>query len=567
MKKIDGISLEVIWSRLISIVDEMAINLKRMSFSTIVREANDYACVLFDCYGNSIASNSIAIPSFIGTLPRTIKSIFKKFPPDSLHEGDVVVTNDPWIGSGHLPDISVVSPIFRKGTLIGFSGSVAHASDVGGRLWSADAKELFEEGVRIPIMKLYRSGKPNQDLLEFFLANVRVPEQVNGDINAQVMASEVMSDRLNELLNEYDLEGMESFSQEIVRRTEQIMRKEITRIPDGTYHHVVCADGFESPVKIVCTLTVEGADIRIDYKGTSPQSQRGINVVLNYTYSFSMYAIKCVLLPDIPINEGCFRPCTVSAPEGSILNPRFPAAVGARHVIGHFTPYAVLGALSQVVPDRVIAEGGTSGYPYFGGTDKHTRKFTQFLPMAGGFGAHHNRDGENCLYFPSNASNVPVEIVEAMSPLQIIRKEFITDSGGPGKFRGGCGQEFIIRANDEVLPLTMSMITERTRFPANGILGGKPGCTRKTILNDNETPHPKLQISFPPGSSLSTVVPGGGGYGNPLERDPARVAQDVKLGFVSIEKAREDYGVVLDGISGEVLVEETMTLRREAQNG
>ena len=566
MKKIDSITLEVIWSRLISIVDEMAINLKRMSFSTIVREANDYACVLFDRHGNSIASNSIAIPSFIGTLPRTIKAVFKEFPPETLNDGDVVVTNDPWIGSGHLPDISIVSPIYRKGKLIGFSGSVAHASDVGGRLWSADAKELFEEGIRIPVMKLYRSGKPSRDLFELFLANVRVPEQVKGDINAQVMASEVMSNRINELLIEYELEDMEEFSQEIIRRTEAAMRNEIAQIPDGTYSHEVCADGFESPINIVCALTVDGSDINIDYTGTAAQSQRGINVVLNYTYSFSMYAIKCVLLPEIPLNEGCFRPCKVSAPQGSILNPTYPAAVGARHVIGHFTPYAVLGALSQVLPDRVIAEGGTSGYPYFGGTDQQGRKFTQFLPMSGGFGAHHHRDGENCLYFPSNVSNVPVEVVEAMSPLQILRKEFVTDSGGPGKFRGGCGQEFVIRADDDVLPLTMSMITERNRFPAKGILGGKPGCKRKMVINDSETPHPKLQISFPAGWKISAVVPGGGGYGNPLEREPERVAQDVKLGLVSMEKARQDYGVLLDATSGEVLPEKTRELRREMQN-
>jgi len=565
----DSITLEVIWSRLISIVDEMAITLKRMSFSTIVREANDFACVLFNERGESIAQSSLSIPSFIGCLPRTIKLMLERFPPEALAEGDVLITNDPWIGAGHLPDIVVVAPIHRSGKLIGFSGSIAHASDVGGRLWSADAGELFEEGIRIPVMKLYRCGEPNQDLLEMILANVRVPEQVLGDISAQVIANEMIVKRLDELLTEYEQEDLEELSQEVIRRSEQAMRNEIERISDGTYRHTVHADGFESPVTICCTLTVEGSDLRVDYAGSSSQSRRGINVVPNYTFSFTMYAVKCALLPHIPNNEGCFRPVDVCAPEGTIFNPRFPAAVGARHIIGHYIPYAVFGALARVIPERVIADSGTSGYPYFGGTDERGRKFTQFLPTAGGLGARHDKDGENCLYFPSNVSNVPVEVVEAMTPLQIDRKEFATDSGGPGKFRGGCGQEFVIRIKDgaDIPPLTMSMITERTIFPANGIAGGKPGCTRVTVLNDGETPHPKLQVPFPPGTRIFTLAPGGGGYGDPLERDPVLVAQDVRLGLVSHERAREDYGVVLDLNTGEVLIEETLKLRKEMSRG
>ena len=566
---IDSITLEVIWSRLISIVDEMAITLKRMSFSTMVQEANDYACVLFDARGNSLAQSSLSIPSFIGCLPRTIKLMLKIFPPETLAEGDVLITNDPWIGAGHLPDIVVVAPIFREKRLIGFSGSIAHASDIGGRLWSADANELFEEGIRIPVMKLYRAGQPNQDLFEMILANVRVPEQVRGDISAQVMANEMITQRLKELLTEYRIETLEEISYEIISRSERAMRKEIERIPDGTYRHTVQADGFESPITISCSLTSDGSDLRVDYTGSSPQSRRGINVVPNYTFSFTMYAIQCALLPHVPNNEGCFRPVKVTAPEGSILNPRFPAAVGARHIIGHYMPYAVFGALSQVIPERVIADCGTSGYPYFGGTNEQGRKFTQFLPTAGGFGARHDKDGENCLYFPSNVSNVPAEVVEALTPLQIDRKEFTIDSGGPGKFRGGCGQDFVIRVKEgaNVPPLTMSMITERNLFPAEGIAGGRAGNLRKTVLNDGEIPHPKMQIFFPPGSRIFNQTPGGGGYGNPLERDPFRVAQDVKLDLVSLEKAREDYGVVLDPETGVVLIEETKKLRKEMAHG
>jgi len=566
---IDSITLEVIWSRLISIVDEMAITLKRMSFSTFVREANDYACVLFDAKGNSLAQSSLSIPSFIGCLPKTIKQMLQHFPPPTLVDGDVLITNDPWIGAGHLPDVVVVAPIYRKSTLIGFSGSIAHASDVGGRLWSADANELFEEGIRIPVMKLYRAGQLNEDLFGMMLANVRVPEQVQGDIRAQVMANETIARRLSELMDEYELKDLEEVSHEIISRSEKAMRREIKQIPDGTYRHAVHADGFESPVTLACSLTVEGSNIRVDYTGSSPQSRRGINVVPNYTFSFTLYAIKCALLPYVPNNEGCFRPVEVTAPEGTILNPRFPAAVGARHIIGHYMPYAVFGALAQVIPERVIADSGTSGYPYFGGTDEHGRKFTQFLPTSGGYGARHDKDGENCLYFPSNVSNVPVEVVEALTPLQIERKEFAIDSAGPGKFRGGCGQEFVIRVEEQtdLPPLTMSMITERTLFPPNGIAGGRAGSKRVTLLNVGETPHPKMQILFPPGSRIYNRTPGGGGYGNPLERDPMKVALDVKLGLVSILKAQEDYGVVLDPGSGEVLLKETVDLRKEMSRG
>jgi len=563
MEKMDSILLEVIWSRLISIVDEMAITLKRMSFSTIVREANDYACVLFDDKGNSLAQSSLSIPSFIGCLPRTIKLMLEIFPPDQLEEGDVLITNDPWIGAGHLPDIVVVAPIYNKRRLIGFSGSIAHASDVGGRLWSADSNELFEEGIRIPVMKLYRAGTPNQDLFDLLLSNVRVPEQVRGDISAQVSSNEMIAERLKEILAEYGIETLEEISFEITSRSEKAMRREIEQIPDGTYHHTVRADGFESPIMISCSLTVHGSDLLIDYTGTSPQSRRGINVVPNYTFSFTMYAVQCALLPRVPNNEGCFRPVKVSAPEGSILNPRFPAAVGARHIIGHYLPYAVFGALAHVIPERVIADCGTSGYPYFGGVNEGGLKFTQFLPTAGGFGARYDKDGENCLYFPSNVSNVPAEVVEALTPLQIDKKEFIMDSGGPGKFRGGCGQEFNIRMKDgvKVPPLTMSMITERNIYPAEGVAGGRAGSVRKTFLNDGDTPHPKMQILFPVGSYIRNFTPGGGGYGNPLDRNPRKVAQDVRYGLVSFQKAREEYGVVLDSESFEILKEETDKLR------
>ena len=358
-KEFDPISLEILWGRLISVVDEAAATLVRTSFSTIVKESNDYACVLLDPRGDGLANNTASIPSFIATLPRTMKHFLKVYPPTQWKPGDVIMTNDPWLASGHLPDITMAMPIFYRGKLVAFAGTIAHSPDIGGSIWSADARELFEEGIRIPPMKIYEEGRPNLTLIDMIRANVRVPEMVIGDLNAQIMSQTMCRNRLVEFMEEYGLEDLTDLSRVIQGKAEVIMRQAISEVPDGVYEKTVEMDGFDRPVRIQCRITVTGSELEVDYEGTSPQIDRGLNCVMAYTESYTTYPIKCALDPFTPKNEGSYRPITVKAPEGSILNPRFPAPVNARQLIGHFLSAAVFGALVKAIPERVIADSGS----------------------------------------------------------------------------------------------------------------------------------------------------------------------------------------------------------------
>lgn len=544
---IDSITLEIIWSRLIALVDEAAVALKRMAFSTIVRESNDFCCVLLDARGNSVAQNTKAIPIFIASIGITARRMLERFPPESLRPGDVLITNDPWLATGHLNDFTVITPLFREGRLLALAGSVAHASDIGGRLWSADAREVFEEGLRVPITKLYRAGEPNDLLFEVIRANVRVPDEVTGDLQAQVLANETMGRGLLRLLDEYGLAEADGIFAEVIDRSEGAMQRAIRALPAGTYTHAIMIDGFEKEVRIAIALTVGDGDIRVDYTGTSEQSDRGINSVPNYTFAYTAYALKCALTPLVPNNEGSYRPIRVWAPEGTILNPRFPAAVGARGRTGHFLTFAVFGALAQAVPDRVLADSGGAGFLFLGGYDRRGRKFTHLFPMNGGLGARPAKDGISCLAFPANCSNAPVEVVETLTAIQVNRKELLTDSGGPGRFRGGCGLAIDLEVvRDLPLPeVTVSVMAERAKHPAGGLCGGLPGSRQEGILNGSIPVHPKKQIVVRAGDRLAFRTPGGGGFGDPRNRDPGLVARDVRLGFVSPEAAREHYGVAL----------------------
>jgi N-methylhydantoinase B len=343
-KKFDPISLEIMWSRLISITDEAAATLVRTSFSPILRESNDYATVLLDSNGDSLANNTGSVPSFIATLSGTMKHFLKEYPQNQWKPGDVIMTNDPWMASGHLPDITMAMPIFYKGKLVAFAGTTAHSPDIGGSIWSADTRELFEEGIRIPPLKLYEGGKINPSLIKMIQANVRVPEMVVGDLNAQIAAQTMSKNRLVEFMEEFRLEDLTDISNITQSKAEQIMRNAIIEVPDGVYEKTVELDGFDEPIRIQCKITVKGSEIEVDYEGTSSQINRGLNCVLSYTHALTTYSIKCALDPLTPKNEGSYRPITVKAPEGSILNCRFPAPVNARQIVGHFLTAAVFGA-------------------------------------------------------------------------------------------------------------------------------------------------------------------------------------------------------------------------------
>ena len=542
-KEFDPISLEILWSRLISVVDEAAATLVRTSFSTIVKESNDYACILMDSRGDSLANNTASIPSFIATLPRTMKHFLREYPQDQWSPGDVIMTNDPWLASGHLPDITMAMPIFHRGKLVAFVGTIAHSPDIGGSIWSADARELFEEGIRIPPLKLYEQGNPNATLLNMIRANVRVPEMVVGDLNAQMTAQTICRTRLVDFMEEYGLEDLTGLSAVIQKKTEAIMRRAIHDIPDGIYEKAVEMDGFDQPIRIQCRITVRGDELEVDYQGTSSQIDRGLNCVMAYTESYTTYPIKCALDPFTPKNEGSYRPITVQAPPGCILNPRFPAPVNARQLIGHFLSAAVFGALAEAIPDRVIADSGSQPTLrlLFTGKGLDGEKFSSVLFANGGMGARPHKDGLSCIPFPTNSSCGSIEIQEAIMPLLFRKKEMIRDSGGPGKFRGGLGQEIVIEVRGEE-PIRVSIITDRHHHPAQGFKGGMAGAPTRIVLNDGQYVHPKSQSILNPGDRLKVHYPGGGGFGPPKDRERDRVDKDLREGMISPETAQMIYG-------------------------
>ena len=540
----DPVSLEIFWSRLISIADESAAALLRTSFSTIVRESNDFATALMDANGDSLSENTAGIPSFVGILPRTLKHFLARYPKDQWRPGDIVMTNDPWMATGHLPDVTMAAPIFHRGRLVGFSGSIAHLPDIGGAPWGCDARELFEEGLRIPPLKFYSEGRQNADLTEMILGNVRVPDQVMGDLQAQVTSNRVCARRLAEFLDDAGMVDLTSLSRALQDRAEIAMRRAIEAVPDGVYHSSVDADGFDADeTHIECTITVKGSDLHIDYAGTSKQIGRGLNSVMNYTYAYSVYPIKCALDPMTPRNEGSYRSVTVDAPLGSILNPRYPAPCNARQLTGHLLAGAIYGALAQAVPGKVTAESGSAPTlrSVYGGVDHQGNRFSQILFASGGMGASAVKDGLATTAFPTNAGAGSIEAFESISPMIVWKKEFRADSGGPGTFRGGLGQDVEVEVRSPE-PVRLSLLSDRQKYAPRGLLGGKEGAMVSITLADGTKPHPKSRSMLSPGDRLSMRFSGGGGYGDPGKRDPEAVARDVRDGYVSAEAAARDYG-------------------------
>jgi N-methylhydantoinase B len=539
--RIDPVTLEILWSRLVTVTNEQAAALQRTSFTPIVRESGDLSAAVFDARGRMLAQAVTGTPGHINSLATSMVHFLAAFPPETLSPGDILITNDPWKTSGQLNDLSVVTPVFRQGRLVGFFGNTCHAMDIGGRGLSADASEVYEEGLYLPMTKLYDAGQPNEELLRILGANVRAPYEVLGDVHAQVAGNQVGADRLLEYLDDFDLPDLEALGEEILGRSERAMRDAIAALPDGDYDKTIHTDGLDEPVRIQCRVTVRGDEIVVDYSGSSGQVDRGMNVVLNYTAAYTSYALKCAISPEVPHNDGSFRPVSTTAPEGSILNPRWPAAVAARHIVGHFLPHAVFGALAQVIPDRVLAEGaGNIWLTTVRGTGRD--RFITVFFAAGGTGARPTKDGLSTTSFPSGIATAPVEIIETTSPLVIRKKELRQDSGGPGRFRGGLGQTIEVEVPTGE-PFIVSSLADRMRFPAQGYLGGKPGGPGGFRTSLGTRPNPKLSLPLPAGTRFTLELPGGGGFHDPLERDPEAVARDVAEGLVSPRAAERDYGV------------------------
>ena len=564
----DPITLEILWRRLISIVDEADGSVARTAFSSLLRDAHDYTCMFTDRFGRELAQGSFATPGQSGAMALGIKNLVNKFPADHYQPGDVFITNDPWALAGHLNDVCVMSPVFYEDKLAAFTACVFHHSDIGGRV-ASDNHDVFEEGLFIPFIKLYDKGVLNESVLDMIRWNVRTADEVIGDIRSQIAANHVCADKVRQMLRESGLDTLDDLADQIIGLTEKSMREEIDKIPDGTYRArgVIEQMAGKEDIVIEARVDVSGRDIIVDLEGSSGQVNWGGNVVFNFTFAYVFMAVKSMFAPDIPNNEGCARPIRLSAPEGTVVNCAFPAAVAARMGVGHFLTEVIYRALSQVLPGRVIAaSGGTpAAMNVFYGRRKGGKPWHSVIIRGGGMGAGAANDGNYVYIFPANGANTPVEIFESDTPLIVEKRELLPDSGGTGKMKGGLGKREVFRVPDDgyapLPPVNLGIQAGRFAYPAEGLFDGKPGSKAQFLVNGNPGNSYGL-TQLVPGDVVTIDAPGGGGYGAALTRDPEAVADDVREGYVSVESARENYGVVVDAGTFRVDMEATMKLRR-----
>jgi N-methylhydantoinase B len=568
-RRFDPITLEILWRRLVSIVDEADASVARTAFSSLLRDAHDYTCMFTDSRGQELVQGTFCTPGQAGAMALGVKKIVTSIPLGDYRPGDVFIVNDPWLLAGHLNDVCVLSPIFFKNRPVAFTACVFHHADIGGRV-ASDNREVHEEGLFIPLTRLYRAGRLNEDVLRLIRWNVRTPEEVTGDIRSQVAANHVCARKVVEMLSDEGLDTLDGLADEIIARTEGSMRSAIARIPDGTYPHegLIEGAGRRKDVTIRLTVTVKGSHLHVDFTGTSPQVDWGGNVVYHFTYAYVFMAVKAAFDPDVPINEGAIRPVTMSAPEGCVVNCRFPAAVAARMQIGHFMTEMVFKALAAATPHQIIAgSGGTPAQTnIFYGRRHNGKHWHTMIIRGGGLGASSRLDGHHCAIFPANGANTPVEIFESDTPLVVSERGLLTDTGGPGRMRGGLGRKMTIRVPDDEFgphpPVTVAVQAGRFRYPPEGMFGGRPGTTARFERN-RQPADPSGLTHCERGDVIEFHSAGGGGYGDPLERDPEAVQADVADGYVSIERARADYGVVIDPGTLKVDLEASRKLRED----
>jgi len=552
------IHLQVMWNRLIAVVEEQAQTLIRTAFSTTVREAGDLAAGVFDTEARMLAQAVTGTPGHVNSMANGVRHFLAAYPLESMRPGDHFITNDPWYTSGHLHDLTVVSPVFKGGRPVALFACTCHVVDIGGRGFGPDGRQVFEEGLAIPIMPAMRAGVINETLIAFVRANVREPHLVEGDIYSYIASNEAGARRLSAMMDEFALADLGDLGAHIVARSRAATLAEIAKLPKGTYHNHLRMDGYDRPVDLVCALTVGEDGIDVDFTGTSGASLFGINVVLNYCQAYAAFGVKCLVAPAIPNNAGSLEPIRVTAPEGSILNVPRPWPVAARHVIGQMLPDVVLGCLDQAIPGRAPAEGASSlwnpqlrGGPSAidaaasEGGNVHSPEFDIVIFNSGGSGARPGKDGLDATAFPSGVRTMPVEATEQVAPIVIWRKELRPDSGGAGTWRGGAGQTIVIAAEDDA-PFAVLATFDRIDNPARGRAGGGTGAAGAVALLSGERMKGKGTQSIPAGERLRLDLPGGGGHGDPFGRAPERVAADVRDGLVSTANARALYGVVVD---------------------
>ena len=531
-RKFDAATLQIIWRRLISTVDEASATLMRTSFSTLVRESNDFSCVVTDGRGYLLAQAAISIPSFIGTLPRTVRHFIDVVGASNMKPGDVFISNDPWTGTGHLPDINVVKPIFHGGQIVAFAASTAHATDIGGRGGSVEMRDVFEEGFQIPALKLMDANGPDQTLIALLRANVRAPDEVVGDLYAQVTGLETVEGRVKSMLTEYAMSDMVELAREIHDRSEAVMKSGIAKVPKGRYKINASIDSFAQPMKFDVAVSFDGDRCRVDFENVPPQvSGSSINSIYAYTAAFTLYALKCVLAPELPNNDGAWRPFEINVPPGTILNHRFPTSGLWRHYLGHQCAANVLAALAEVLPEKVIAPSGSA--PLWGlqftGVDRQGESFARFFMFNGGMGASAVHDGASVLSWPSNISGVPVEYMERLAPLSVKRKVLRAGSGGAGRHRGGLGMEVEFEV-EETTPLALVFSGGHLREPALGLMGGSPGANGEFLINGVAS-NPSTMHELKTGDRFTIRTPGGGGFGVPNDRPVELLETDRVNGY------------------------------------
>ena len=543
------IRYQVMWDRLTTIVEEQARTLIRTGFSVSTREAGDVSAGVFDLQGRMLAQAVTGTPGHINSMALSVGHFIEKFPIKKMKEGDVFLTNDPWKGTGHLHDIVVVTPTFKNGRVVALFACTTHVVDIGGIGMAPDGKQIYHEGLYIPLMYLFKAGQLNETLIDFVHYNCRESKQVEGDIYALANCNDVGSDRLRAMMVQYKIEDLNELAETIIESTRNAMRAAISKLPITTTTNTMKIDGYDEEIVLKAKLSVVNDTIVIDYEGSSPISDFGINVPKCYTDAYTSFGVKCVVAPEVPNNAGSLAHIIVKAPEGCILNAPHPCAVVARSSIGHMLPDVVFGCLHKLLPGRVPAEGTSCLWNLRLGaghgittrdpdTKLENTTFTAMSFHSGGAGARPNKDGLSATPFPSGVRNVPVEVLEAITPIVIWRKELRQNSGGAGQFRGGLGQRMVV-GNREKAEFAIFGTFDRVKNPARGRDGGKPGATGSLTLTSGKKLKGMGRQVIPMGEELIIEMPGGGGYGNPKSRDRKKIMEDIRAGLISADNVKE----------------------------
>ena len=567
MTAIIATRLQVMWNRLLAIVEEQGQTLIRAAFSPIVRECGDISAGIFDLQGRMLAQAVTGTPGHINTMAEAVKTLRDRFPLQEMKPGDIYVTNDPWIASGHLNDFLLLMPAFRKGQVVGFTSCTSHLVDLGGLGMGPEGSDIYDEGLLVPPCKLVDRGEVNGLLLDIIKANSREAIDNEGDIFALIAACEMGAGRLVAMMDEFGLDHLDPLATHIIETSRRGTLAAIAELPRGTYRSSLLIDGYESEIELHARLTVSGDGIALDFAGTSGCSMKGINVPLNYATAYSVFGLRCIFAPEVPNNAGSLEPFQIDAPPDCIVNAPRPVPVAQRHIIGQLLPDVVLGCLRQAMPKQIPAEGSSCMYdlPMRGGFDatssKNATRFAVELTHNGGTGARPCKDGLSVTAFPSGVYGSQVEVTESTSPLLVRRRELRPDSGGAGKHRGGLGQVIEIE-NREQLPFDFFGTVDRVKYPARGCFGGHDGACGHLALKSGRLINGKGKQKIPAGETLVFQTPGGGGYGDPRTRAPTLVAQDYAAGLISRTAVKRHYGVVLDR-NGNVDTKATRALRKQ----